>query len=184
MQRELKLKNGAIKYTLKRSKRAKRISLTVGCDAKVSVTIPWRASENLAGSFIQKKINWLLKKIYYFENEGRSLVPGAKRKDYLEYKALARDVVRKKIDHFNLFYKALFGKITIRCQKTRWGSCSRKGNLSFNYRIIFLSEKLSDYVVVHELCHLLEFNHSSKFWELVAKTIPDYKEIRKKVRRM
>ncbi|PIP23438.1 MAG: hypothetical protein COX90_01110 [Candidatus Nealsonbacteria bacterium CG_4_10_14_0_2_um_filter_38_17] len=63
-------------------------------------------------------------------------------------------------------------------QKTRWGSCFKKGNPNFNYKIALLSQRLADYIVVHELCHLGELNHSQKSWNLVAKAVPDYPEIR------
>ena len=66
------------------------------------------------------------------------------------------------------------GRITIREQKSRWGSCSRKGNLNFNWKLIMAPPQALDYVVVHELCHLHEFNHSSRFWSLVADQLPDY----------
>ncbi len=67
-------------------------------------------------------------------------------------------------------------------QRTKWGSCSKKGNLNFNYKIALMPEKIADYIVVHELCHLKEFNHSRKFWNLVVKIIPDYLEIKKELK--
>ena len=69
-----------------------------------------------------------------------------------------------------------YGRITVRHQKTRWGSCSSKRNLNFNCLLMLAPEAVRDYVAVHELCHLLEMNHSSRFWELVKRTLPDYKE--------
>jgi len=106
------------------------------------------------------------------------------KKDYLINKETARKIILDRIDHLNSLYQVDVKRIAIRNQKTRWGSCSRKGNLNFNYRLMYLSPKLLDYVIVHELCHLKEFNHSARFWELVRMTIPDYKIIRKELRKL
>jgi len=75
-----------------------------------------------------------------------------------------------------------YGRITIRMQKSRWGSCSSKGNLNFNCLLMAMPEEIRDYVVVHELCHRLQMNHSDKFWAEVEKIIPDYKAKRKWLR--
>ena len=104
-------------------------------------------------------------------------------KNYLENKSKALEIVKNRIEYFNTFYNYKWNRIVIRNQKTRWGSCSRRGNLNFNYKIALLPQKSSDYIIVHELCHLGEFNHSQKFWDLVAKTIPDYKGIRRDLRK-
>lgn len=98
---------------------------------------------------------------------------------YQNHKITAQQLVTQQLEKFNQFYKFNYFKITIRDQKTRWGSCSTKGNLNFNYRIVYLEPALIEYVVVHEMCHLKEFNHSKRFWELVAQTIPNYKTLRK-----
>ncbi len=83
----------------------------------------------------------------------------------------------------NAHYALSFNKVAIRNQRTRWGSCSKKGNLNFHYRITELPESLADYLIVHELCHLAELNHSKKFWALVGETIPDHKVRRKALAR-
>lgn len=101
---------------------------------------------------------------------------------YAANKEQARALAHARLGHFAPRYAALYGKVAIRDQKSRWGSCSKKGNLNFNYRIVFLPRHLVDYIIVHELCHLLEFNHSDRFWQLVAKTIPDHVERRKELR--
>ena len=75
-----------------------------------------------------------------------------------------------------------YGRISMRNQKTRWGSCSSNGNLNFNNRLLFVPKELVDYVVVHELAHRKEMNHSNAFWNVVEKYMPDYKERRKKLR--
>ncbi|NTW75727.1 MAG: M48 family metallopeptidase, partial [Candidatus Moranbacteria bacterium] len=76
-----------------------------------------------------------------------------------------------------------YGSVSVRDQKTRWGSCSGKGNLSFNWKLLLLPEPMADYVVVHELCHLKEFNHSSRFWELVERSIPNARHIARELRK-
>jgi predicted metal-dependent hydrolase len=99
------------------------------------------------------------------------------------HKETARAMAYERVHYFSELYQISFGKIFIKNQKTRWGSASSRGNLSFSYKIALLPEKLRDYIIVHELCHLAEFNHSRKFWELVSKTVPDYREARKELRR-
>ncbi len=97
-------------------------------------------------------------------------------------KEILRLHIEKRLALFNKDYGFTYRRITIRNQRTRWGSASRSGNLNFNYRMTFLPPHLSDYVIVHELCHLGEFNHSKKFWDLVARTIPDHRALRKELR--
>ena len=77
-----------------------------------------------------------------------------------------------------------YKRVAIRDQKSRWGSCSSRGNLNFNYRLILLSEEMCDYVIVHELCHLLEMNHSDRFWSLVALAVPDYQSVKVQMRKI
>ena len=92
--------------------------------------------------------------------------------------------MHERLRHFNQLYQCQIGRVSIRKQKGRWGSASkRSGNLNFNYRIAFLPPALADLLVVHELCHLIEANHSQRFWEQVARSIPDYPLLRKELRR-
>ena len=104
--------------------------------------------------------------------------------EFIQYKNQALATAQNKIAHFNAFYKFKVNRVTIKNQKTRWGSCSKKGNLNFNYKIALLPPHLSDYVIVHELCHLEQLNHSPAFWNLVAKTIPQYKKIKKEFKKI
>ena len=122
---------------------------------------------------------------YYFRT--RRVVHRKKKgtsKNYLKYKETAREIATSRLEYFNNFYGFKYNRIAIRDQKTRWGSCSKKGNLNFNYKIALISEKARDYIIVHELCHLGEFNHSRNFWNLVAKTVPNYLEIRRSLRKI
>ncbi len=106
------------------------------------------------------------------------------RRLYLTHKETARTLVMERILHFNKHYNVTLGRIAIRNQKSRWGSCSKKGNLNFNYKLVFLTPELRDYVIVHEICHIKEFNHGAGFWNLVAQTMPDHKMMNKKLRKI
>ncbi|MDB5239136.1 MAG: hypothetical protein JWO00_471 [Candidatus Parcubacteria bacterium] len=108
------------------------------------------------------------------------------RKLYLANKEAARALVAERVQHFLAYYGPKHGiaagSIAIRNQKSRWGSCSKKGNLNFNYKLVFLPPEERDYVIVHEICHIKEFNHGRGFWALVGETVPDYKALRGKLR--
>jgi hypothetical protein len=181
--KKIDIKNEEIIYTLCKSRRAKNICLTVNSRAEVTLSLPWLIPERFGTSFLTKKAEWLLKKIEFYRSR-ENPIPCSDAGDYVKYKTLALDIAQKKIARFNAFYGYTINKISIRNQRTRWGSCSRNGNLNFSYRIIYLPEESSDYIIVHELCHLGEFNHSKRFWNLVAKIVPDYKKVRKKIRGM
>lgn len=97
-------------------------------------------------------------------------------KHYLEHKELARELALARLTHFNKHYNFKWNRVAIRNQRRCWGSCSSLKNLNFNYKIIYLPPNLQDYIFVHEMCHLVELNHGSKFWDLVAEQVPDYKK--------
>jgi len=184
-------------YTVKKSNRAKRLRIVVSCEGKISVTVPnglvanYRRRgvaggenlETMIANLVKSKWQWIKKALVRF-----SALPSWQKKkysrtDYLSHKEAVRVLVRQRLAYFNQFYHLSWKRIAIRDQKSRWGSCSRQGNLNFNYKIFFLPPELQDYIVVHELCHLQEMNHSSRFWALVAKALPDYNELRKRLRR-
>ncbi len=123
---------------------------------------------------------------FYFRKVRRRRLSRTKtgQKKFLELKEVARTMATERLEFYNQHYKFKYGRISIRNQTTRWGSCSTKGNLNFNYRIATLSPELLDYIVVHELCHIGQFNHSQKFWDLVGETIPEYVELQKKLKKI
>ncbi len=102
----------------------------------------------------------------------------AKRLEIIEkrYKKNARILFTKRVEFYHAITGGNYTSITIRDQKSRWGSCSSRGTLSFNYRLVFAPPKVLDYVVVHELCHLTHMNHSKDFWNMVAEVMPEYKQ--------
>jgi predicted metal-dependent hydrolase len=102
--------------------------------------------------------------------------------EYRKFKHQAHSFIKEKILEINRFYNFSFNRVCVKNHKSRWGSCSQKGNLNFNYKIIHLPLELAEYIVVHELCHLKELNHSERFWALVARAIPDYKARRRQLK--
>ena len=108
--------------------------------------------------------------------EGDPAVRAAIR-SVLSERALQR--IRERLQYYAPRVGVNPGRVAIREQKTRWGSCSGKGNLNFNWKLIMAPPPVLDYVVIHELCHLREFNHSPRFWALVEGQMPDYKAWKK-----
>ncbi len=169
------------KVNFRKNRLSKSIRISVSSDGDILVTRPIFVPERIAVNFFNQKKEWIeerLKKIPKQKNRCFDC------KDYKKNKERAKILLKDKIDYWNKFYGFDFNKVSVRNQKTRWGSCSSKKNLSFNYRIIFLTKELQDYLVVHELCHLKYMNHSKDFWSLVAETVPDYKECTKKLRKI
>lgn len=102
---------------------------------------------------------------------------------YKLHKPAAQALAEQKVAQWNQLYNFSVGRISIKNARTRWGSCSAKGNLNFNYKIALLPEHLADYLVVHELCHIGQFNHSQAFWNLVAQAVPEYRERRAELKK-
>lgn len=103
--------------------------------------------------------------------------------EYRRHKESARAFVHARLHALNQQYGFVWKRVAIRNSRSRWGSCSQKANLNFHYKLLLLPEPLADYVIVHELCHLAELNHSPRFWALVEKVVPDWKARRKALRR-
>lgn len=171
-----------ISYTHKKSKRAKRMRLAVYCDGSVVITSPFGVQQSIVEKFVSDKKQWVWDKIRFFKSVDSKAIRTFSHKDYLENKDNALVLVNERFRFYNKVYGFSFNKIYIKNQKTRWGSCSCKQNLNLNYKIVFLSQKHQDYIIVHEICHLKEFNHSRKFWALVEKALPNYLEIKKELR--
>jgi predicted metal-dependent hydrolase len=186
IQKSLQLEKQKIDYILKVSKRARYMRLAIHRDGRCVVTTPKGVPESIVERFLIRKSAWIISKIEYFLNIKGVTFKSKKeeRDDYLKYKDEALVLVNNRIKHFNKIYNHSWNKILIKSQKTRWGSCSRKGNLNFNYKIALLPAKPADYIIIHELCHLSQFNHSEKFWELVALSMPDYKEVRNELKEL
>jgi len=179
-----------LKYTIKKSRRAKRMRISVNCLGEVKVIAPVALNIGFVEKFVEKQKEWIKSKVDYYKNHPvksffqKIALSKHTKKEFKENKEKISAIIKEKIDYFNNHYNFAFNRIFIKNQKSRWGSCSKTGNLNFNYKMNFLPEKFQDYIIVHELCHLKEFNHSANFWNLVAEKIPDYKEIRQNLRRL
>jgi len=185
LKKQIILQNEKVEYSLRQSARARCLRVTIYPGGELAATLPRNFSLDQLENFLHQKADWILRKMNLAKKRKPSLLlPKASRREYLARKKEAFELIENKIDYFRSVYNLCPARISIRNQKTRWGSCSRKGNLNFNYRIVHLPEKYLDYVVVHELCHLKEFNHSKNFWNLVEEVIPDCKKIRKEIRNL
>lgn len=179
-------------YKIKESARAKLVRVSVFPDGRIQVTKPVRMNDSRAEKFVHEKRGWIEKTVEKMKKRReksaktspKTELPRLKRgtKNYKEAQEQARELVSERLEYFKDIYPFLYNRVFIRNQKTLWGSCSRAGNLNFNYKIIHLVPELVDYIIVHELCHLREMNHSKRFWDLVGKEIPDHAMRRKQLR--
>lgn len=175
---------GNISYTVEREKR-KSVSLHLYSDGRVIVRAPKFLPEGIIHFFLSRKLAWVEKKVFYFLEHPTTILnkkKSSQKQEYLQYKEVTRKHVHEKLSYFNQHYGFSYNQVRIKNTKSRWGSCSLKKNLNFSYKLALLPEHLLDYVVVHELCHLKELNHSRAFWSLVEKVIPDYEKRRKELR--
>ncbi len=182
-----------VAYTIKRSghKRLRYVRITVARDGAVTVVAPAHVPDAMINTFVQSKRAWIQEKQVNFKRrehirEKRAAerlqqhgipaftVPPASEQEFRTHKAAAHARIQERVDFFASRYGVRYQRLTIKNQGTRWGSCSARGSLSFNYRLLFVPPAVLDYVVVHEVCHLRELNHSDRFWNLVAQEIPAY----------
>lgn len=175
------LNNQLIEFTHRRSARSRRLRLSIGPKGLVLST-PMRFSDEKAELFLKQHSEWILEKIlFYRERTQKSIFPNHKN-DFLINKSCALRLVRAKLLELNTVYGFKYSKVSIRNQSSRWGSCSRNGNLNFNYKLVYLADDLATYVIAHEMSHLQEMNHGKRFWQLVAKTVPNWKILRKQLK--
>jgi len=165
-----------IAYTLKQRRYQRQINFIIHQDGSLVVTAPKMCRKKTIKKEILKHGDWIVGQI------GKTANTTIDDKVVHHLKKALRPIIEVKLLQFNSYYNFKYNRISIRHQKTRWGSCSSEGNLNFNCKLLCLSNELREYVVAHELCHLAEMNHSKKFWKLVEKTIPDYKELRKELK--
>ena len=165
--------------TFKASSKAKYHRITVYPDKTIKVTIPKKGSLDEAKKFLISKTTWVQKQLDKIERQ-------EKAQEQLDLNIDLQDAQIKlfnRLDYFSKKYSLIYRNAAFRCQKTKWGSCSAKNNISLNINIAFLPHELQDYILLHELVHIKVKNHSRKFWtELDKYTSGQAKELAKKLR--
>ena len=169
-----------IEYSIVRSKR-KTMALQITREGQVVVRCPLWVSDARAREFAESHRSWIEKHCEEIK-EQISRQPVYTEEEVKAYREKAREVLSEKTAWWAERMGITYGRISIRQQATRWGSCSGKGNLNYNWKLVLLPEDLQDYVVVHELAHRKEMNHSSRFWEIVKKELPDWEDKRRRLR--
>ncbi len=179
--------NGIYIYVEVVRSQRRTIGLELKADGRAVLRIPKRLSDRSARAFLDQKRDWL------FQKETARRKKAEQWKDsrmpaYEDLTASEKRKIRQKFIEKASYYGAemgvSFGRVSVRNQRTRWGSCSSDGNLNFQYRLYYLPEELMDYVVIHELAHRRHMNHSPAFWAEVARICPDYKKRMKMLRQI
>lgn len=171
-------------YRIIRTRR-KTIGLEISPDLQITVRAPYHLSDVRIREFVESKQTWILKHLAIIQDrQAHDPIPAGviSGKELRHMTEEARIIIPERVKYFAKIIGVTYGQITIRHQKTRWGSCSSSGNLNFNCMLMATSPELIDYVVVHELCHRKQMNHSPLFWKEVEEILPDYRNLRSRLR--
>lgn len=158
-----------------KSKR-RTISLQIKPDESLELKAPMQMKDAQIKDFLHQKSDWIKKNVQAVKERQQQMsqIKPLTIEEIHELADQALEVIPKRVAYFAEIVGVTYGRITIRNQKSRWGSCSSKGSLNFNCLLMLMLTEVQDYVVVHELCHRKEMNHSPKFWAEVRKVLPDY----------
>ncbi|WP_432629623.1 M48 family metallopeptidase [Brotaphodocola sp.] len=168
-------------YDLIRTSR-KTIAIQITLDGDVTVRAPKDCDKEEIDDLIRDRQAWIEEKRAEFLAEKRERerrqeqFPEITPENEPEFRRLAKEKIRSRVAFFAERVGVDYGKITIKDTKSRWGSCSYQGNLNFCWRLILAPDEVLDYIVVHELCHRLEMNHSERFWAEVGRVLPEYEK--------
>lgn len=182
MKRAIDIHGEHIAYTVRHSSRARHLRMTIDWNRGLIVSLPVGHAEHGVEGFLREKAAWILRHMRKFQAVQNKIHIHISHDEYHLQKFQALATFSERVAFFHTLYPFPYKGIRVRLQKSLWGSCSHSRNLQFNYALMKLPLQLLDYVVVHELCHLKEPNHSPRFWALVARTVPDHKALRKALR--
>jgi predicted metal-dependent hydrolase len=153
---------------------SRRMTLTVNAAGEIRLSVPPRTPWLLAEEFLRRSHGWIASNI--------PAEPTLRQGPTAAQKRQARQLIAAKLARWQPEFAKQPARVRIANQSSRWGSASTRGTLSFNWRLIELPETLVDYVVVHELAHLVEANHGTHFWGIVEDALPDYRELRRRLK--
>lgn len=171
----IKMKIGEYNVEVRRSKR-KSAAIKITADMQIVVFVPLYVSDNEIERMVISKSKWIDEHMLKVQStiDERSKLEKITFEQVKELADQAVEYIPKRVKYYAEKENFIYNKITIKNLVSRWGSCSTKGNLNFNCLLMLTPDYVIDYIVVHELCHLREMNHSEKFWAEVEKIIPDY----------
>ena len=168
-----------MEYVVIRSRR-KTLSMQVKGNGQVEIRAPLRTTDAEIRRFLEEHRRWLethLQKAQALQ-QAKAGVRKLTAAETAELKKKAKRILPERVAYWAPLIGVRPGRIAVRCQKTRWGSCSTKGNLNFNCLLMLAPDGVIDYIVVHELCHLKHMNHSKRFYAEIEKVLPDYRQRR------
>lgn len=171
----MKMKIGEYNVEVRRSKR-KSAAIKITADMQIVVFVPLYVSDNEIERMVISKSKWIDEHMLKVQStiDERSKLEKITFEQVKELADQAVEYIPKRVKYYAEKENFVYNKITIKNLVSRWGSCSTKGNLNFNCLLMLMPDYVIDYIVVHELCHLREMNHSEKFWAEVEKIMPDY----------
>ena len=161
-------------YEIKYSNR-KTISIKITREATIQVFAPYGTDEGKIEQLMKSHESWILSHLEKAQ-ERVEAIPQLSEEEVSQLKKEAKEKLTAIVERFSKFMDLDYGRITITAAKTRFGSCSSAGNLSFSYRCMFYPYEVQEYIVVHELSHLVHMDHSKDFYKLVSSVLPDYKK--------
>ena len=164
-----------------RHRRARRYVVRIDGDGRVRVTIPRGGSRREADAFAQRQVNWIRRRVDEFR-EARNGRPELSPEEKRRLRTIARATLAPRLRDLAALHGLMVTRVTIRDQRSRWGSCGRDGHICLNWRLVQMPEWVRDYVLIHELMHLRRMDHSPKYWRLVAAACPEYQTARRWLR--
>lgn len=206
---KLQINQKQISVNIRKEKKVRNLSLRIVSNEELSMVVPVLMTEKYCFDFIERKKNWIIKNLRKFDLDQEEFFLGEKltvkiddtMKGNFNYNSAEKILVIKEKSGYDLFIyeyakkylpdyirkvaqknSFTINRISIRKQKTRWGSCSAGKNISINYKLLKYSPDIINYVIFHELCHTIEMNHSFRFWNLIAKYVQNYQECRLKLK--